>query len=179
MKAAVCFTFFSLLLCGCTLPSKYPHPPEFPLSSCEDFNAKESNSAVSVCRSQFQKHRFFLEGKGFVNTPETSEQTARVFVTLLSIFGGGADAVSAHAQDPDRWERAADEYIRSRYGDEARIIHFGAWYWPANSRTSSDAFYVFEVESSGWELPWGEWHLYREESQDVKIEEIDIYCNDE
>ena len=35
------------------------------------------------------------------------------------------------------------------------------------------------MEPGDWELPWGEWYLNRENSHDVKVEELDVYLKNE
>ena len=145
------------------------HSREFPPRTCEDFNASESNSAITVCRSQYAENRFLLIRKGFANEPENSEQESRrlfdfVFniVSALSI-GGGMNVSSAHYQDPGRWERAADEYARSQYGSSSGIENFRSTCVsyvsgvPAERRECNT--YTFDAHPGELVPTWGKWQL--------------------
>jgi hypothetical protein len=143
--------------------SRHSFPKEFPASTCEVYNAHESNSAITVCRSAYAENRFFLRAEGFVSTPDGFEQNARRGIELLTILAGGADLTSADSQDPGRWAKAAEEYARSRYGSDDAITYFDEW--PLHSSGSNPSF-AFGVEPAGVLPPWGEWKFkgYREGS---------------
>jgi hypothetical protein len=154
---------------------------EFPEDTCETYNASESNSSVKVCRSIYRENRFFLERLGFAKEPDTTEQTTRKFLDrtmlILGALGGvpgsGDGIDSAHYQNPDRWERAADEYARSRYGPNATIQHFGHWSINPSSAFNQDHWYTFEVVPGDLMPPWGSWKLNNSGSHEVVVEVLD------
>ena len=157
---------------------------EFPESTCEEFNASESNSKVMVCRSQYRENRFLLKRLGFAREPETTDQKTRKVVdrTLLALGalfgvlrGGAGDGIdSAHYQNPERWEQAADEYARSRYGPSTKILDFVIWHSPFSNSSPSDwdynHYYSFEVSPGEFQPPWGQWQFQSKKKAVVEVE---------
>ena len=180
---AICHCGIFLFLPACIPAAAPEYSHEFPPSRCESFSASESNSAVSVCRSQYRRHRFLLERIGFAREPETGEQTARTWTdhffliagALTGTLGGsdGPGLASAHKQNPQRWEAAADEYARSRYGPGAIIRDFERWSGMTSKEFQYERFYTFEVVPGELVPPWGEWYLNRDKTGGVVLEVLD------